>query len=138
MNSNQILKDKDLAKRVTRYFNSPKALIRFLAKRGFNHFEVTSILDSMWLFEAVQEFGPGGGGGKGNTGTFKAFIEKHNIKPLCPLVNRLVLSKVKNAVANAEGIPCFEGIAILNGQKMLVELGTPASCDPTSETYACM
>jgi hypothetical protein len=141
MNKNTIkrfLADEDLAKRANRYFNSPAALIRFLDKRGFNQFEISSMLDSTWLFEAVEEFGAGAGGGKGNTGTFKAFLDKYTIEPLCPRVNKLVLSKVTNAVANSEGVPCFPGVTVIGGQKILVALGTPASCDPTTETYACM
>jgi hypothetical protein len=132
--------DKDVMDHAAKWFNSPKALIRFLDKAGFNTFEVTSILDSMWLGEAVTEFGAGAGKGKGNTGTMKAFLNAHCISPKCDKVNKLVLSKVKGSVANEDGVPCFEGTMPGNPEagKVKVALGTPISCDPTSETYWSM
>jgi len=130
--------DKDVMDHAAKWFNSPKALIRFLTKAGFNSYEVSSILDSMWLSEAVTEFGAGAGGGKGNTGTMKAFLAAHNIEPGCSQINRLVLSKVKDAEAGENGVPCFRGRAVIGGAEVLVPLGTPLCCDPTSETYASM
>ncbi len=123
-------------------YNSWPAVCRLLAQRGFNAYEAEAILRSKITRWARDEFGEGCG--KPNTsGTLAKYLDKYKIKPSCDEVNELVFETFKDELGlelNDKGQPCHRGTMPGNpkGGTILVPLGTPLCCDPTSETYWSM
>ena len=121
-------------------YNSFPTLVRFLDKSGYNAYEAEAILLSDWPAKAIKEFGCGAGGGKGNTGTLKAYLTRIGAEPSSRKVSDIVIKFFKESdhlELNSKGIPCRRGTMPGNptGGTILVPVGTPISCDPTSETY---
>mgnify|MGYP000965410977 CR=1 FL=1 len=113
-----------------------------LAKRGFNVFEAEAILRSKhtrWCRDEYHE-----GNGPATSGCLSKYLDAHQIGPRCKEVNDLVMGTfgVKYKLElNEKGIPCHRGTMPGNydpKKTILVPLGTPACCDPTTETYWCM
>lgn len=125
------------------FYASWVAVVRLLDTRGFNRYEAEAILRSKVTRWARDCFGEGAG--KANTSnTLAKYLDKNNIKPRCKYVNELVFETFKDELKlelNKEGVPCTRGTMPGNydpKKTILVALGTPLSCDPTSETYWSM
>lgn len=123
-------------------FNSWVEVARVLARCGFNVWEAEAILRSKWTRWCRDEFGEGDG--KPNTAnTLVKYLIKYNFKPGCKDVVELVMDtfgEEHNLELNEDGVPCRRGSMPGNptGGTILVPLGTPLCCDPTSETYWSM
>lgn len=119
-------------------YNSWKSVAALLADRGFNAWEAEAILRSKWTRWAADEFHTGSR--KPSATCLAKFLDKHGYKPQHEEVNELVLQSFDDLIPNEKGIPCRKGTMPGNpeGGEILVPVGTPISCDPTSETYWSM
>lgn len=118
-------------------YNSWEQVCRVLAKRGFNAWEAEAILRSKWTRWCRDEFQTGA---KANSKHLEKFLDKYGYKPGHAEVNELVLGTFDDLEANEKGVPCRRGTMPGNPKagSVLVPVGTPLSCDPTSETYWSM
>ena len=119
------------------------AVVRLLDTRGFNRYEAEAILRSKVTRWARDCFGEGDG--KANTSnTLAKYLDSNNITPRSKEVNELVMEtfgKEYKLELNKEGVPCRRGTMPGNyhpNKTILVPVGTPRSCDPTSELYWSM
>jgi hypothetical protein len=67
-------------------------------------------------------------------------LDKYGLAPRSDKMNALVMATFAeeyDLVLDENGVPCRRGTMPGNpsGGEILVALGTPNSCDPTSETY---
>lgn len=121
-------------------YTSWPACARLLAERGFNEWEAEAILRSkhmrwardMWNKKTMP-----------TSGALAAYLDNTGIVPGCSEVVELVMGtfgKEYNLELNDCGQPCRRGSMPGNpaGGTILVPIGTPLSCDPTSETYWSM
>lgn len=135
----------------SKLFTSWVEVVRVLARRGFNRFEAEAILRSNTVVWCRDEFGPKGPdeygpepGTKSNSGTMSKFLDSRNITPGCKVINKMVMNifgKDYDLELNDRGQPCRRGTMPGNydrNRTVLVPLGTPACCDPTTETYWSM
>lgn len=129
-------------------YTSWTSCARVLAKRGFNVFEAEAILRSKitrWARDMWNK------PGTPTSGALEAYLDKYNVVPGCKEVNDLVMGTFDGSCEdigcpnlhlerNDKGIPCRRGTmpGNPNGGTILVPLGTPLCCDPTSETYWSM
>lgn len=113
---------------------------RLLADRGFNRWEAEAILMSKiprWAIDMWTKKT------KPTSGALANYLDTYDIKPKCKEVNELVMEtfgKEHQLEFNEQGVPCRRGNMPGNpaGGTILVPLGTPLSCDPTSQTYWSM
>jgi len=122
--------DLPLAKR----FKSWRFAVRALDELNFNAWEAEAVLE--YANATLVENGL-------TAGDLKRWLAEQEIAHHSPLVNRLVMVKFGKEYTlelNELGIPCRRGSMPGNPQAgtILVPLGTPASCDPTTETYWSM
>lgn len=122
-------------------FNSWVAVARILAKRGFNRFEAEAILRSKitrWCRDAYAKSYPA------SSTCLSKYLDNNNITPRCKEVNDLVMGtfgEEHKLELNENGVPCTRGTMPGNyspNRTILVALGTPASCNPQTETYWSM
>jgi coproporphyrinogen III oxidase-like Fe-S oxidoreductase len=102
-----------------------------LRRAGFNRYEVEAILDSDLPNQCREELN----GRTISAGSLKKFLVAHGHVSNSSSVNALVLTTFPELVANEHGEPCRATTNLMSGQKILVPIGTPISCDPSSETY---
>lgn len=121
-------------------FTSWTQVARLLADFGYNATEAEAILRSDWPAKAIAEFGKHGGRKQESSTVVFKYLDRHGLKSGSPKVNELVLASFPELVADDEGFPCHEGTCPGNpaAGKIKVRVGTPLSCDPTSETYWSM
>lgn len=129
-------------------FSSWVSVARLLAKRGFNRFEAEAILRSKLTRWCRDEFGSNRG--LQFASTLDKYLTKYKVTPGCKEVNELVMGTFNGSIGNApdlklelngQGVPCQRGTMPGNyhpNKTILVPLGTPLACDPTSETYWSM
>ena len=122
-------------------FTSWVGVARVLAKRGFNSWEAEAIMRSKltrWCRDQFAKTSPA------SPTTLAKYLDKYNVTPRCKEVNDLVMGtfgKEHKLELNEEGIPCHRGTMPGNydpKKTILVPVGTPACCDPTTETYWSM
>ena len=122
-------------------FNSWVGVVRILAVRGFNVWEAEAILRSKttrWCRDAYAKTFPAA------NNTLSKYLDSNNITPRSKEVNELVMEifgREYKLELNKEGVPCRRGTMPGNyhpNKTILVPVGTPCSCDPTSETYWSM
>lgn len=121
-------------------FNSWRNVVRFLAERKFNRFEAEAILTSDLPAMAVKAWKKAG---KPTSGALANILDGYGYEPGSTIVNKLVMNKFAEEYGlelNEHGVPCRRGTMPGNpqGGTILVPLGTPLCCDPTSETYWSM
>jgi hypothetical protein len=122
-------------------FNSWRNVVRFLAERKFNQFEAEAILTSDLPTKAVKAWKKAG---KPTSGALAAVLDGYGYEPGSANTNKLVMDKFAEEYhleLNDEGVPCRRGTMPGNyhpDRTILVPLGTPLCCDPTSETYWSM
>lgn len=120
-------------------FTSWVEVARVLARRGFNVWEAEAILRSKWTRWCRDQFGEGAG--KPNTsGTLAKYLDHNGYEPGHKEVVELVMGtfgEEHELELNENGVPCRRGTMPGNpdGGTILVPLGTPSCCDPTTETY---
>jgi hypothetical protein len=116
-------------------YNSWKSLATLLADRNFNAWEAEAILRSKWTRWAADKFHTGSR--KPSSSCLGKYLDHYGYTTRHPEVNRLVLETFDELVADENGVPCREGTMPGNpeGGRIKVPVGTPLSCDPTSETY---
>lgn len=117
-----------------------KSVVKVLADAGFNRWEAEAILNSNIVTEARNTFAFTKNTERAVSSCLSAYLEANVIKPRCKLVNDLVMARFGKELGlelNDEGIPCQRGTMPGNpqGGSILVPLGTPAICDPTTELY---
>ena len=118
-------------------FNSWKSVVSLLDKMGYNYVEAEAILRSEWTRWCRDEFGEGVG--KPNTsGCLKKYLTKYGCLPKTKKVNDLVLETFPELVLNERGVVCKKCNSACDGTPLLVPVGTPMSCDPSTETYWSM
>jgi len=144
---------KNLAKETsdaysTGAFANWEGVVRVLAQRGFNRFEAEAILRSKITRWCRNEAGVDTFD-MAPTNSLTKYLDKYNVVPECKEVNSLVMGTFDGSVEgcpdlklelNKEGIPCQRGTMPGNyhpNKTILVALGTPSSCDPTTEQYWC-
>lgn len=122
-------------------YTSWTSVCRLLAVRGFNEWEAEAILRSKWtrwardLWESPS---------KPTATALANYLDKHKIKPRGKAVSGLVMEAFGEEYKlelNEDGVPCTRGTMPGNyhpNKTILVPLGTPLCCDPTSETYWSM
>lgn len=120
-------------------YNSWKSVVTLLADRHFNSWEAEAILRSKHTRWAADQFHKGSSR-KPSASCLERYLDAKQISPGCPEVNQLVMdtfAEEYDLVLDEKGRPCREGTAPGNAAagKILVPLGTPLACDPTSETY---
>lgn len=137
MNSEAVRLAKELSNLpAATMFNDWKRVVRELVNMGFNRWEVEAILTSDIVATAEEVYG--------TVSTAVAKTAKdQGLSHHSKAVNALVMARFGakfGLVLNDEGIPCTEGTMPGNpgAGKIKVPLGTPLSCDPTSETYWSM
>lgn len=114
---------------------------RLLATRGFNRWEAEAILRSKWTRWARDMWNKNT---KPTATALANYLDKYGYKPRHPEVNQLVMEsfgKELGLEADEKGVPCLRGTMPGNyhpNKTILVPLGTPLCCDPTSETYWSM
>ena len=122
-------------------FNSWTAVVRLLAKRGFNQWEAEALLFSKhmrWASDSRK------GQAQATSADVARYLDSNNITHRCKEVNTLIMStfgKEHKLELNGDGIPCKRGTMPGNydpKKTILVALGTPSSCDPTTEQYWSM
>jgi hypothetical protein len=123
------------------FFTSWNRVVRLLAERHFNIWEAEALIKSNVLKLAVK----GVSATKvATSGTLASYFDNHGIAPGSKFVNDLVMktfAKEYDLELNEKGQPCRRGTMPGNyhpNRTILVPLGTPACCDPTSETYWSM
>lgn len=121
-------------------YTSWTACARLLAERGFNVFEAEAILRSK-ITRLARDMWPKSG--TPTSGALANYLDTYNVKPGCAEANELVYEIFKDELKlelNDKGEPCRRGSMPGNptGGTILVPLGTPASCDPTTELYWTM
>jgi hypothetical protein len=116
-------------------FNSWERVCRILAARGFNAWEAEAILRSKWTRWCRDEFQVGS---TANSACLEKFLDKYHYKPGHSEVNELVLGTFDDLVANNRGVPCRKEKNLMSRRDILVPVGTPIGCDPSSETYWSM
>lgn len=117
-------------------YNSWIEVCRMLNREGFNHFEAEAILRS-----DIALLGQAKGQAKSTAGDLRRYLLRNSIAPHGEVVNKLVMDrfgKEYDLELNENGQPCRRGRPVCGSGTILVPLGTPACCDPTTETYACM
>jgi hypothetical protein len=120
----------------SKFFNSWTQVARVLARRGFNSYEAEAILVSKWTRWCRDEFHRGEH--KASSSTLEKFLDKYGYTPGHKEVNKLVTAIHDDVVTDEYGRPCRATTNMMSGHKILVPLGTPLSCDPSSETYWSM
>jgi hypothetical protein len=120
-------------------FNSWVQVIRLLAERGYNAWEAEAIVRSKWTRWCRDEFHTNSSR-KATSSSLAKFLDKYGHKPRSKGVNELVFQTFENEdlVPNEQGLPCRKEKNLMNGAPILVPLGTPISCDASSETYWSM
>jgi hypothetical protein len=125
-------------------FTSWVMVARVLAKRGFNRYEAEAILRSK-----ITRWCRGNKHPAPSTDLSK-YLDENNVTPGCKEVVSLVMGTFDGSVEgcpdlklelNDKGVPCTRGTMPGNydpKKTILVPLGTPLCCDPTSETYWSM
>ena len=127
---------KDLP--VAAKFSSWRNVVRTVAELKFNIYEAEAIAYSALLDNAIKHWKKAG---KPTSGAVVAYFKDRGIVPGCGAVNWLVMDrfgKKYNLELNDKGQPCRRGTMPGNyspDRTILVPLGTPACCDPSSETY---
>lgn len=126
---------------VAKKFNSWSRVCIELAKMKFNQWEAEAILKSDFPQNALDDAEIK----RGATATVLTnWLKLWGVGPRSLSSNKLVMKtfgKEYNLELNEEGIPCRRGTMPGNyhpNKTILVPLGTPACCDPTSETYWSM
>ena len=119
-----------LAKR----FKSWRFAIRALDELNFNRWEAEAVLE--YVSTTLVKNGL-------TAGDLKRWLADRGIVHQSAFVTKLVMAKFGKEYSlelNDKGQPCRRGSMPGNpgGGTILVPLGTPASCDPTSETYWSM
>lgn len=127
---------------VAALFTNWQRVVSILDNAGFNVFEAEAILTSELIRRAVTLYGNKRDVPQ-SSGVLEKYLRHHEITPGCDMVNKMVMEKFAKEYSlelNDKGQPCRRGSMPGNpkGGTILVPLGTPISCDPTSETYWCM
>ena len=121
------------------FYGSWLNLARYLDKVGYNEWEAEAILNSDIPEKAVMEYGfPKSKNSHCHTKWhIRTYLTAHGMTPRSPKINALVLKANPDLVANGNGVPCRSGRMPGNPEagSILVPVGTPLICDPTSETY---
>lgn len=123
--------DLPLAKR----FKSWRFAIRALDELNFNLWEAEAVL--AYANATIRKSGL-------TAGDLKRWLADRGIVHQSTFVNNLVMAKFGKEYdleLNEKGQPCRRGTMPGNyhpNKTILVPLGTPACCDPTSETYWSM
>jgi hypothetical protein len=123
----------------TMVYNSWNSVVRVLAELRFNSYEAEAILKSNLLDKASAMVK----GTKLSSTVLRNYLEMNDIKPGCKLVNKLVMKefgKSERLELNEDGVPCHRGTMPGNpgAGSILVPVGTPSCCDPTTEQYWSM
>jgi hypothetical protein len=129
-------------------YNSWTACALLLARRGFNRWEAEAILRSKimrWVDGQRLK------AGKVTSGDLADYLDQYKVVPHCAEVNELVMGTFSgdyldlgcpdlHLELNDKGVPCHRGTMPGNpgAGSVLVELGTSACCDPTTEQYWSM
>ncbi len=135
-NPNQLAKETSDAYSAASY-TSWNSVCLLLAQRGFNRWEAEAILRSKWTRWARDMWDKPS---KPTSSALAAYLDMYGLVPGHPKVNELVMDTFGvelNLELNEHGRPCRRGSMPGNpaGVTVLVPLGTPPICDPTSETY---
>lgn len=139
MNINEIV-DSTISNRASRYYNSWKSLAQYLVKSGYNAYETEAILKSDIPLKAIFWRYGHATHNRYTSGCLKGYLTYMDMTPHSEDINRLVLRNNPDLVANDNGVPCHKGRmpGSPGSGEILVPAGTPACCDPTSETYWSM
>ena len=145
MKSNYKFDPVKLAKQTSDAYSSESytswtSCARLLASRGFNVWEAEAILRSKitrWARDMWNK------NSKPTSGALAAYLDQYGLVPGHKEINDLVMGTFGEEFKlelNDVGVPCQRGYmpGNPNGGTILVALGTPLSCDPTSETYWSM
>lgn len=139
----KLVADETKSNEAVKYYGSWTNLARYLDEAGYNGFEASAILSSEIPLNAVKEHGYSKKTENWNRHT-KWHLNRHltilNLGPGSKGVTELVMAANPDLVLNADGKACRKGTMPGNqeGGEILVEVGTPLSCDPTSDTYWSM
>lgn len=118
-------------------YNSWLNVARALDKTGFATHEAEAILGSDLPLFAWETL-PNTKRRVANSTTLLTYLKSMDFGPRSAKTNMLVFEKFGKKLGlelNEEGIPCRRGNVVCGGTSILVPLGTPLICDPTSETY---
>jgi hypothetical protein len=116
-------------------YNSWRTVVALLDKMGFNEYEAEALLHSKHVRWAAKPKV------MNSSTVLRTYLEKNGILHRSKTVNALVMDKFAvsdKLELNDEGVPCHRGTMPGNyhpNKTILVPIGTPRSCDPTSETY---
>lgn len=120
----------------TNMFKSWGRVVNSLVKAGYNNYEIEAIAgDSYLLFEAAHA--------KKNA-PYTALVNHLNevgMRPRSPVMNKMIMKKFgkrDKLELNEDGVPCHRGTMPGNyhpNRTILVPVGTPSICDPTTEHY---
>jgi hypothetical protein len=114
-------------------FNSLPRVARELSKHGYNIVEAEAFLRSSFAEKAVMFYGR-------SSGDLLKYLNEEGFTPGSSILNALTLADNPNLELNADGVVCRRGTMPGNpaAGTVLVPVGTPLCCDPTSETYWSM
>ena len=123
---------------VAKLFKSWGRVCNSLTKAGYNTYEIHALaLSTRWLTRNI----------KVNPAPYTAllnFLKLNGYTPRCDFLNGMVMEhfgKKDKLELNEKGQVCRRGTMPGNyhpNKTILVPVGTPLSCDPTSETYWSM
>ena len=123
----------------TKLYNSWSNVVRMLDNVNFNDWEAEAILRSKHPIMATC-----GMTKLASATVLETYLKDVGITHRSKKVNELVMKafgKGYNLELNDEGVPCRRGTMPGNyhpNKTILVPVGTPLCCDPTSETYWSM
>lgn len=122
------------------YYNSWNSLVRYMAKAGYNETEIETILSSDVPLKAVKTNGniKSKNSHRHTCGHLRLFLEASALLPRSKGVNVMVAKNNPDLVLNDAGVLCHNTTSAMNGARILVPVGTPRSCDPSSELYWSM
>lgn len=124
----------------TKLFKSWGRVVNSLTKAGYNNYEIEAIARDYYILKSAAGSSVGGA-------PFTALVkwlEFFGVTPRSTAVNNMIMKefgKRDKLELNEAGVPCHRGTMPGNyhpNKTILVPVGTPLSCDPTSETYWSM
>ena len=134
--------ESTISNKASKYYHCWLNLARYLDKQGYNAYEAEAILSSDIPAQAAEKYGftKSKNYDRHTKWHLDRYLNAYFLSPGSNGMNEMVLKANPDLVANDKGVPCHKGRSAINPDagEILVPVGTPACCDPTTETYWSM